>query len=61
MAGFKADIVFTDAVKGEQTRRGSREGYRRNLEKRDWSDDVTEELAQFIAIRESLYLATANA
>ena len=32
-----SDIAFTPAVKAEQGRRGSREGYRKMAERQDWS------------------------
>ncbi len=56
-----SDIAFTPAVKAWQERLGSRAGYARRAEKRDWSDRVTPELAGFLAERDSFYLATASA
>ncbi len=56
-----SDIAFTPAVKAEQDRRGSREGYRKMAERQDWSATVTADLAAFIAERDSFYLATATA
>jgi predicted pyridoxine 5'-phosphate oxidase superfamily flavin-nucleotide-binding protein len=62
MAGdFISDIAFSPAVKAEQERRGSRDGYRKMAERGDWSDTVTDDLAAFIAERDSFYLATVNA
>lgn len=61
MAERVSDVAFTPSVKAEQAKRGSRDGYARRVEKRDWSDVVTPELAQFIAERDSFYLSTANA
>ena len=55
-----SDIAFTLAVKAEQERRGSRDGYRRMAERREWSDTVTADLAAFVAERDSFYLATTN-
>lgn len=52
-----SDIAFTPAVKAEQTARGSREFY----EGRDWRDRITPDIAEFIAERDSFYLATASA
>ncbi|MCE9648333.1 MAG: pyridoxamine 5'-phosphate oxidase family protein [Parvibaculum sp.] len=51
------DIAFTPAVKAEQAARGSREFY----EKHDWRDSITPDIAEFIAERDSFYLATASA
>lgn len=61
MHQFHSDIAFTDTVKAEQSARGSREAYQRQIDKRDWQTTVTEKLAAFIAERNSFYLATANA
>lgn len=57
----RSDIAFTPAVKARQTENGSRETYERLMEKRDWARTITPELAQFIAERDSFYLASANA
>ncbi len=56
-----SDIAFTPAVKALQERSGSRAGYARMAEKRDWRDTVTPELAAFLAERDSFYLASASA
>ncbi len=56
-----SDIAFTPAVKAWQERLGSRAGYARMAEKRDWHDTVTPDLAAFLAERDSFYLATASA
>ncbi len=56
-----SDIAFTPSVKAWQERLGSRAGYARRAEKRDWSDSVTPELKAFLAERDSFYLATASA
>jgi predicted pyridoxine 5'-phosphate oxidase superfamily flavin-nucleotide-binding protein len=56
-----SDLAFTPAVKAWQERLGSRAGYARMAEKRDWGNTVTSELAAFLAQRDSLYLATASA
>ncbi len=56
-----SDIAFTPAVKALQERNGSRAGYARMAEKKDWHDRVTPELAAFLAERDSFYLATASA
>jgi len=56
-----SDIAFTPAVKAVQSRRGSRASYQKATETRPWPDRITPELAAFIAERDSVYLATANA
>jgi predicted pyridoxine 5'-phosphate oxidase superfamily flavin-nucleotide-binding protein len=57
-----SDVAFTPAVKAIQERLGSRESYAR-VERGPggWSRTVTEELAAFIARRDSFYLGTASA
>jgi predicted pyridoxine 5'-phosphate oxidase superfamily flavin-nucleotide-binding protein len=57
---FTSDIAFTATVKRAQAARGSRETYQRHIEKRDWPDRITPELAQFVAERTSVYLATTS-
>ena len=61
MASPTSDIAFTPAVKALQERNGSRAGYARMAEKKDWHDTVTPDLAAFLAERDSFYLATASA
>ncbi|MCH8188261.1 MAG: pyridoxamine 5'-phosphate oxidase family protein [Proteobacteria bacterium] len=56
-----SDVAFTQAVKAEQERRGSRAGYAKMEQKGGWHDRVTPDLAAFIAERDSFYLATASA
>jgi hypothetical protein len=56
-----SDIAFTPAVKAAQQHRGSREGYARMEQRRGWQNKVTADLADFIAQRDSFYLATASA
>ena len=56
-----SDIAFTPAVKAVQEQKGSRAAYERMAEKGGWSDTVTDELATFIAARDSFYFATASA
>ena len=61
MARIVSDIAFTPAVKAEQERLGSRKAYARMEQKGGWNDTVTDKLADFLAARDSLYLATASA
>lgn len=60
MDRFVSDIAFTEAVKAEQARRGSREAYRQAARKRDWQTQVTPDLAAFLAERDSFYMATVS-
>jgi predicted pyridoxine 5'-phosphate oxidase superfamily flavin-nucleotide-binding protein len=55
-----SDVAFTPAVKAVQTRKGSRTAYRRMEEKGGWRTTVTPDLADFLAARDSAYLATAS-
>ena len=56
-----SDIAFTPAVKAAQERKGSRKGYARMEAKGGWQSTVTDDLAHFIAERDSFYLGTASA
>jgi predicted pyridoxine 5'-phosphate oxidase superfamily flavin-nucleotide-binding protein len=58
---YPSDVAFTAAVKAQQTRMGSRRAYAHMEEDVGWQTHITPELAAFIAARDSLYLATANA
>ena len=60
MREFVSDIAFTPSVKAAQEQRGSRRGYARMEQKGSWSDTVTDDLAAFLAERDSFYLATTN-
>ena len=57
---YASDLAFTSAVKAQQIRLGSRDGYARMEAKGGWQTAITPELAAFIAERDSFYLATAN-
>ncbi len=61
MTSKVSDIAFSPAVKAQQERLGSRVGYARMEEKGGWQDRVTNDLAGFIAERDSFYLASAGA
>tara|TARA_R110002124_G_scaffold226949_2_gene392144 strand:+ start:27505 stop:28107 length:603 start_codon:yes stop_codon:yes gene_type:complete len=56
-----SDVAFTETVKAIQERKGSRKGYARMEDKGGWADRVTDDLAAFIAARDSFYMATATA
>ena len=60
-SGFPSDIAFTPAVKAQQERMGSRRAYAHMEEGSGWQTHITTELREFIAQRNSMYLATANA
>ncbi len=55
-----SDVAFTPSVKAQQQRLGSRNGYASMETKGGWSDVITDDLAAFIAERDSLYLGTAS-
>jgi predicted pyridoxine 5'-phosphate oxidase superfamily flavin-nucleotide-binding protein len=55
-----SDVAFTPAVKAMQTRLGSRAGYARMEQRGGWSREVSEDLRDFIAERDSFYLGTAT-
>ncbi len=58
---FSSDIAFTPAVKTIQSRKGSRGGYHKMEERGGWQTTVTPDLAAFIAVRDSVFMATASA
>src|SRR6185312_13206075 len=51
------DVVFSDAVKAEQARLGSRPMF----EGREWKSEITDDLRQFLAVIDTFFLATASA
>ena len=58
---YPSDVAFTPSVKAQQSRMGSRRAYSHMEEGAGWETTITPELAEFIAARNSMYLATANA
>jgi hypothetical protein len=56
-----SDIAFTPSVKSIQEQMGSRQQYARMEERGGWQNVITQDLADFVAERDSLYLATASA
>ena len=56
-----SDIAFTPSVKAVQERLGSRRGYASMEERGGWSSEITDDLAAFIAERDSLYFGTSTA
>lgn len=57
---YASDVAFTPTVKAIQARKGSRQAYARS-EQRGWQQDISPDLAAFIAAQTSVFLATANA
>jgi uncharacterized protein len=58
---YPSDVAFTNSVKAQQTRMGSRRAYAHMEEGAGWQTLITPELEEFISARNSMYLATANA
>jgi predicted pyridoxine 5'-phosphate oxidase superfamily flavin-nucleotide-binding protein len=58
---YSSDVAFTPAVKAIQARKGSREAYADVEERGGWRSEVDEDLAAFLAGRDSMFLATASA
>lgn len=56
----RSDIAFTPSVKAIQVRKGSRDAYRRMEEKNGWQNEITDELAAFIAEQRSFFMATVS-
>lgn len=61
MQTSSTEVAFTASVKRIQARRGSRAAYARLEQRGGWETRVTPELAEFLAGRDSFYLATASA
>ena len=60
MSTYPSDIAFTPSVKSAQQQRGSREAYAKLETRGSWQTEVTTELRQFIAERDSFYFGTAT-
>ena len=58
---YSSAVAFSPAVKAVQTQKGSRDGYAKMEQKGGWRTAVGDDLAAFIAERDSFYLATASA
>lgn len=56
-----SDVAFSPAVKAVQARLGSRVAYAKRDEKGAWRTRIDDDLAGFVAARDSFYLATASA
>jgi predicted pyridoxine 5'-phosphate oxidase superfamily flavin-nucleotide-binding protein len=57
MAQRPEDVLFSTAVKAEQTRLGSRAQF----EGRDFKTEITDDLRQFLAVVDTFFFATASA
>jgi hypothetical protein len=57
---YSSDVAFTPAVKQEQERRGSRDAYAKMEEKGGWRSRVDDQLREYLASRDSFYLATVS-
>jgi len=51
------DVMFSPAVKAEQTRLGSRAMF----EDREWKTEITDDLRQFLAVIDTFFFVTASA
>jgi uncharacterized protein len=60
MREYTSDIAFTDKVKEIQKLKGSRNAYANMEQGSGWQDTITRQLADFIAERDSFYMATVN-
>ncbi len=56
-----SDVAFTPTVKAVQERLGSRELYAGMEERGGWNDRVTDDLASFLAERDTFFLGSVNA
>lgn len=56
-----SDVAFTDRVKAEQSRRGSRAAYARLEREGGFEVEIGDDLAAFVASQRSAFLATASA
>lgn len=57
---FVSDIAFTDTVKKRQKEMGSRETYEIMAKNRDWQNKINDQLSDFIADRDSFFMASTN-
>ncbi len=58
--GYSSDVAFTPTVKAVQTRKGSRPACGRMEERGSWKTRITPDLAEFIAVQTSIFIASAN-
>ena len=60
MSEYISDIAFSPSVKDYQEKEGSRYGYQKVAQSRDWQNSITDQLRSFVASRDSFYIATVN-
>ena len=60
MRDYTSDIAFTDAVNKIQKRKGSRDIYANMEQRGSWQDTITKQIVDFIAERDSFYMATVS-
>jgi predicted pyridoxine 5'-phosphate oxidase superfamily flavin-nucleotide-binding protein len=58
---YASDVAFTPSVKAVQSRKGSRRAYEHMEQGGSWETAITPDLASFITVQTSVFLATANA
>src|SRR5712671_4923196 len=58
---YSSDVAFSPAVKAVQARKGSRDAYARVEQSGGWRTEIDENLTAFLAVQDSLFLATASA
>ena len=58
--GYSSNVAFTPTVKAVQTRKGSRPACGRMEERGSWKTRITPDLAEFIAVQTSIFIASAN-
>lgn len=56
-----SDVAFSEAVKGEQEKRGSRALFERMEKSQGWPDRISPELAHLLGQARSFYLGTSSA
>lgn len=57
---YASDVAFTSSVKAAQSRKGSRESYRRMEERGSWRTLIAPDLAAFVEAQTSVFLGTAS-
>ncbi len=58
---YISDIAFSESVKKRQEELGSRGVYQKMAERRDWRQHLSPQVQEFIAQRDSFYMASVNA
>ena len=58
--GYSSDVAFTPTVKAVQTRKGSCPACGRMEERGSWKTRITHDLAEFIAVQTSIFIASTN-